>query len=212
MDKKIESYITGQGQNILFYSFENEIGFPRTCGTVSTILAIMLYINKDIRDKYNIFYIRGHFKNNNEEDEFYCDDYEEMSRSNFEYNKCINCNCCDFINAHSWVEITNKETGIVYIIDFTGIQFHQDIKDIESIILQPNLNKDSLFEFIKKYSKFIITKEHENFENYIPDVKNLTGQFLYEISVEKYNDGIDTDILYVLNDMNLTHILKEAIS
>lgn len=69
---------------ILYYAYKNDVVFSRSC---SLVLTLLTYFLKDtsLSSNYDIFLIRGIFKNvNNEEDNFYEEsDFLNINRINF---------------------------------------------------------------------------------------------------------------------------------
>lgn len=194
----LKESIIQYGEDVLFYGYKNEIGFPRICGLASAIIALLLYVDKNIRSTYDIYEVRGHYRNDFEEDER-CDEW-------LCEDSCHEGCCCDFMPFHSWIKLIEKNSNKEYIVDFTGCQFHEDIRDIEGDLMDTNIfnNKEDLFKYIKNYSDFIIDSDNESYKNYIANIDLLSAKEIFDVAY--YGYGV-SDVIVVLEKMNLTHIL-----
>ena len=154
----------------LYYAYKTDLSFPRSCGLVSVLISYMIACRDEYLEKYEITCVRGCFKNIGSEDEW-CEDYlDDITRYNykeFECN-CHNCNCCDAMVAHSWIELKDKISNETIILDFTSIQFEEDILDYEEEILETTFTEDELFDYLKERSLFIVKESDSRFLQYIP--------------------------------------------
>lgn len=207
MNKVIKNYITNSGVNLLYYCYNNEPSFPRNCGTISMLLALLLYSNKSITNKYKIYYIRGHYKDISEEKYSKCNDYVNITRSRYKCSKCINCTC-DYMTAHSWVELIDKISKCNTIIDFTSCQFADRIGDLEQFLIDNSyLSKEELYFHISKISTIYISNKNKLFKNYIPDTKKISGKEIFTTTLTNYKNNNSTDILDALSKMGLLEVI-----
>ena len=68
---------------------------------------------------------------------------------------------------HSWIEIKNRITNEVTILDFTSIQFEENFPDYQNDLLG-KYTLDELYTYIKERSKFVIKEDDNIFDYYIP--------------------------------------------
>lgn len=185
--------------DLLYHLYKTDISFPRSCGSVSMAMALILQ-NTDIKEEYDISYIRGHFRNDNEYEDCYCDvaelDFDRFSDiSNFE---CLNCNC-DYMIGHSWIEFTNKITKENIILDFTSIQLEEDFCDYHSDILESDFNKEELFDYLQKRSKFIVFSNDSRYRKYIKSEKQLSGEHILSTTKETISENCISALTILLD-------------
>lgn len=188
--------------DLLYHLYKTDRHFPKSCGSVSMALALMLY-NADDNSEYDISYIRGHFINENEDEHCYCIEIEEdFNRfSDLSEFKCVNCGC-DYIVEHSWVEVKNKKTDENVILDFTSIQFIEAFTDCYYEILESNFNKSQLYNYLERLSKFIISANDSEYEKYIKSKKKLDGKHIYDKTVETISENSVSDLTVLLEAIN----------
>lgn len=161
-------------KDVIFYAYKNDKSFPRSCGLVSRVLTYLFGENNDLTSKCDINYVRGCFKNPIYET--WCEDYHsDINRNNYANEKFANCNChncnaCDSMIPHSWIEITNRKTREITILDFTSIQFEENFPDYQNDLLKP-FTKEELYAYLEKRTDFLIRENNMKFNQYIP----LTG-------------------------------------
>lgn len=188
--------------DLLYFLYKNDVVFPRSCSSVSMPMALILY-KTNIKDDYMVKYIRGHFRNDNEQEECYCDIVElDFDRfSNIEDFECTNCNC-EYMVAHSWIELTNKTTEDTIILDFTSIQFEEDFCDYHPEILQSSFNKEELFDYLYKRSKFIVFPNESVYKNYIKSGNELDGEHISNTVDNLISTNSDSDLTILLENIN----------
>lgn len=187
-----------------YYAFKNDLNFPQSCGLVSLIMTYFLnYTN--LRNIYDIYCTRGCFKNEKEEDENFCEDFIDVDRYSIDNLEipCGNCNSCDFMVSHSWIELISKENNETIILDFTSIQFEDDFCDYQEKLLTKKFSKDELYEYIIKRSNIIITKEDNIFKNYIPLEIPIESHLVMETTKRFHKQNIKNDILDMIEYCNI---------
>lgn len=158
-------------KDVLYYAYKYDLSFPRSCGLVSMILTYLFGSNETFTQKYDISCVRGCFRDPEGED--YCEDFfEDMYRYNCESEDflscgCHNCGACTLMTPHSWIEIKNRITDEVTILDFTSIQFEENFPDYQNDLLG-KYTLDELYTYIKERSKFVIKEDDNIFDYYIP--------------------------------------------
>lgn len=171
MENNIKQEVNRCIKDILYYAYKNDVVFPRSCGLVSTLLTYSLK-DTSLSSNYDIFLIRGIFKNINNEEDNFCEesDFLSINRSNFkkyEFN-CDYCGICDYMNPHSWVELKDKKTNKIIILDFTQIQFDEWFPNFQDEILNSSWDKEELFQYIEHNSCSLIEETDIFFNYYIP--------------------------------------------
>lgn len=190
--------------DILYHLYKTDISFPRSCGSVSMVMTLILS-NSSIKDEYEVNYIRGHYRNDNEYEDCYCD-IAELNFDRFSDLKdfeCLNCNC-EYMIGHSWIEITNKVTKENIILDFTSIQLEDDFCDYHSEILESNFDKKELFDYLTKRSKFVVSPDDLRYRKYIKSEKELNGEYILSKTVETISENCISDLTILLNSINYT--------
>ena len=104
--------------------------------------------------------------------------------------------------AHSWIEITNKKSKENIIIDFTSIQFEEDFCDYHNDILESDFNKDELFDYLAKRSKFIIFSDDLNYKKYIKSEKELNGEYILSTAKETILENCVSQLTELLDAIN----------
>lgn len=188
--------------DLLYHLYKTDISFPRSCGSVSMAMALILH-NTDIKEEYDITYIRGHFRNDNEYEDCYCDvaelDFDRFSGiNNFE---CLKCNY-DYMIGHSWIELANKITKENIILDFTSIQLEEDFCDYHSDILESDFNKEELFDYLQKRSKFIVFSSDLRYRKYIKSERELDGECILSKTKETISEDCVSDLTILLDAIN----------
>ena len=182
----------------------DDINFPRSCGSISMILTV-IFQDSNLKDKYDISYVRGHFRNDYQEEYCECEFiyYDKYDRfSNLDNFDCSNCTC-DYMTGHSWIELRNKSTDEVVIVDFTNIQFEEDFPDYQSEILESNyaFNTNEIFEYLKERSEFIIDKNHRYFNHYIVSKKVCSGEYALNKTKEVIKKNKESGVTIILNNI-----------
>ena len=67
MENNVKQEVNRCIKDILYYAYKNDVVFPRSCGLVSTLLTYSLK-DTSLSSNYDIFLIRGIFKNINNRD------------------------------------------------------------------------------------------------------------------------------------------------
>lgn len=189
-------------KEVLYHHYRTDWHFPRSCGYVSMTLAY-LFEKSELSSEYDICYKRGHYRNDNEEEDSHCN---ELSREYDRYSPlnsfpCTNCGC-DYMIGHSWIEITDKRNGEALILDFTSIQFEEDFADYHQELLDSDFNATELYEYLGKNSNFVIKESDYQFKNYIKSQESYTGKELIEGILKAVNEGYDTDLKLALEAQN----------
>ena len=196
--------------NLLYYLYKNDFYFPRSCGAVSTTLACILQ-DKNVKDLYNIKYVRGHYRNDYEEfqggcyvlDEDACVNELDYNRySNLTDFECYNCSC-DYMVGHSWIELEstdNSEESI--ILDFTSIQFEEDFDDYYNELLEDKFDKNELFTYLKDRSHFIVYSNDLRYENYLKSERELTGEYIHNTVARVLQEDRQSDTTILLEAIN----------
>lgn len=191
-------------KKVLYYHYKKDISFPRSCSSVSMSLALMM-ANTDLSKEYDIYYHRGHFRNDEwvEEGCFLEYDKEEYpTRTCFDnMSECSGCTC-DFLTGHSWIELIDKNTNKVTILDFTSIQFDEDICDLESDLKESNFNKDEFFDFMLNNSNFVVNETDDNYIKYIKTGVSYEGNFLIEKTKETIKENAVSSLSVILENIN----------
>lgn len=191
-------------KEVMYFHYKCDISFPRSCGSISTILTYV-FQNTKLKNLYEISYKRGHFKNKLQEEDCFCD--ENMYNLSFDFQRgydladfsCINCGC-NYMVEHSWIELKNLKDNKISILDFTSIQFEEECYNYFDEIQNTKFNEDSLYEYLKDRSCFIIEEDDERFYNYIVSKEGYSGEDLLK--------SVD-NILKGKEDNQLTIVLKE---
>lgn len=202
MDKFFDEENIEKIKQVLFYAYEHDVYFPKSCGKVSMMLTT-IFQNSSLQKDYNIIYIRGYFKNEKEYDNCYCLDVDsEFKRGdNIKNFPCIDCDGCDYIIPHSWIELKNKNTNKVIIIDFTSIQFTTNFEIYSDELSCNKFKKDELYNYLIKRSKFIIKENEKEFFSYIP-FKKLIAEFIIEKTKRIISEGNSSELIDCLNEIN----------
>lgn len=190
-------------KKVLYYHYKKDISFPRSCSSVSMTLALMM-ANSELSKEYDIFYHRGHFRNDEWVEEGCFIEYEEEeypTRYDFEcMSECKNCTC-DFLTGHSWIELIDKKTNKVTILDFTSIQFNEDICDLESDLKESNFNEDELFDFMLNNSEFVVKQDNPKFLKYIKTGISHEGQFVLDTTKKIIKEKSVSPISIILKNI-----------
>lgn len=197
----------GDIKKILQYHYKKDDSFPRSCGSVSMVLLYVLE-NSKLKDEYNISYKRGHFKNELEQEDCFCD--ESIIDFSFDIKRgddltnfcCIGCNSCDYMVNHSWIEIENKKDKKITILDFTSIQFEEDFYEYNNELLENDFNEDELYEYLKERSKFIINEKDKEFNNYLVSEKEYSGEQILEIVDNLLKEKDDSELTLLLKELD----------
>lgn len=204
--------INSEAKKILFHCYKEDINFPKSCGAVSMTLACILQTIEHITAKYLIKYHRGHFRNDNEYEECFCDIAEEdCLRFNSDLIKniqCINCTC-EYMVGHSWVELINKENQEITILDFTSIQFEDEFPDYESELLESDFNKDELFNYLIEKSQFYVHKKDSRFNKYLRTEQVVTGEYILNKTKEVYSDNSVSDLTLILDNIGFEIMMSK---
>ena len=192
-------------KDILYLCYEERqmTAFPSSCGLVSEVLAYLFGIS-ELSDEYEIFYQRGHYRNDEYEED--CDDEEYLDfkrGDNLDRFPCINCTCY-FMNQHSWIELVSKKDGKITILDFTSIQFG----DYSGFVLETERDRESLYEFMKRHSTFLIEEKNPLFKNYIPSQDRFNRNYLIS-KVEQEMKADEYDFLTLVGMLNEMGYLTE---
>lgn len=189
-------------KEILYYHYRTDVVFPRSCGSVSMILTY-LFEKSELSSEYDIYYKRGHYRNDNEEEDSLCEDLSvEYDRySSLKSFPCVNCGC-DYMVGHSWIEIINKESNEMIILDFTSIQFEEEFADYHQELLDSEFDETELYDFLAKNSTFIVKKTDDKFRNYINSQKSYAGKEVVEGILKAANGGYETDLTLALKELN----------
>lgn len=185
-------------KDVLFYHYKNDVVFPRSCSSVSMTLAYLLELS-EVSSSYEVYYKRGHYRNDNEEEDIYCHELEGEYRRGCSMKTfpCLNCNC-DYMVGHSWIELVSKTDRETIILDFTSIQFEPDFVDYHSDLLESDHNKDSLYKYLVARSKFIVEESDYQFSRYINSGHTHTGECLVETVKELIEGEEDSDLTLIL--------------
>lgn len=107
------------------------------------------------------------------------------------------------MTGHSWIELRNKSTDEVVIVDFTNIQFEEDFPDYQSEILESNyaFNTNEIFEYLKERSEFIIDKNHRYFNHYIVSKKVCSGEYALNKTKEVIKKNKESGVTIILNNI-----------
>lgn len=191
-------------KDTIFYHYKSDINFPRSCGSISMTLTA-IFEDSNLKELYDISYVRGHFRNDYEEEYCYCEVglYETYDRlSDLNNFDCHDCSC-DYMTAHSWIEFKDKITKKVTIIDFTNIQFEENFPDYHSDIVESNysLTKNEIFEYIYNRSSFIVSSTHKNFNKYIPSTEILSGKYILDKTRSLLKNNEDSALTLILKDL-----------
>ena len=189
-------------KEILYHHYKTDIVFPRSCGSVSMGLVLMMQ-NSHLSKEYQILYQRGHFRNDYEYEFCYCD----MAEENFNRFSCLdnfNCrNCsCDYMVGHSWIELIDKSTNEITILDFTSIQFEEDFPDYQSEISENILDKEELYDYIFKRSKFVVHENDTRFKNYIKSERTYTGEYILNQTKEIIEENSVSSLTVLMDSLN----------
>lgn len=186
MNEITMNYLMEKGSEILYLCYKEDINFPRSCGLVSSFMAYNLFNNEEIRNLYDVNYFRGHYRDDNEED-----DCPYLDLNDDDFSECIDCSC-DFIVGHSWIELVNKNTNKIHIIDLTSSQFSDDIGDLEVFLMENKcLSKSEVVNTLSNYGSFI---EDINKDNYIRTSNGTPGEEIFNtISYTVSEAGISID-------------------
>lgn len=198
-------------KDVICTHYLNDINFPRSCGSISMVLTTILQ-DSEISKKYNISYIRGHFRNDYNEEYCECEVgfYDGYDRnSNLDDFDCSNCDC-DYMVAHSWIELECKETKKVTILDFTGIQFEEDFNDYHSEILETKylLTREEIFDYLRKRSTFVVTEDNTNFTKYIPSEKIYPGEYVLNKTKHIIESKEQSDVTIILDEIGYKVSIK----
>ena len=198
MYKKVESEV----KDVLYQLYLSDISFPRSCGAVSMAIACILQTKDYITSKYDVMYHRGHFRNDNEYEFCYCDIADlnclRFSKDIIATMECLNCSC-DYMVGHSWVELIDKETKDVTILDYTSIQFAEDFPDYQIEILENEYTKDEIFNYLKLRSCFYVHKDNVNFDKYIKSERELSGEYILKTVKDTYKENAVSDLTIILD-------------
>lgn len=194
-------------KKVLYYHYKKDDSFPRSCGSVSMILSY-IFQNSKLKDYYEISYKRGNFKNESEEDFCECDEFMD----NFSFNIkrgddltnfcCTDCGYCDYMVSHSWIEIKDLNDSKITILDFTSIQFEEDFYEYNNELLESEFNEDELYKYLKERSKFIVSEEDSEFNNYLVSAKEYSGEHLLEIVDNLLKEKDDSELTFLLKELN----------
>lgn len=186
-------------KDILYHCYQTDVSFPRSCGTVSMVLAYLFELS-DLSDEYEITYERGHYRNENEEE--WCEELSlDFQRGdNLENFPCFNCNC-DYMVGHSWIELVSKIDQEIFILDFTSIQFEEDFGDYHEELLDSDHDKDSLYDYISRRSKFVIDNTDWRFNHYINSERTRTGKELVRTVKETIEENCTSMLTVTLERM-----------
>lgn len=185
-------------KDILYHHYKTDVAFPRSCGSISMVLVLMMQ-NSNLNKDFDITYQRGHFRNDYEYEFCHCNIAEE----NFNRFSCLNdfeCrNCgCDYMIGHSWIELRDKSTNEITILDFTSIQFEEDFPDYQSEILETIFNKEELYDYIFKRSKFVVHESDTRFKNYIQSERTYTGEYILNQTKETIEEDAVSSLTVLL--------------
>lgn len=184
-------------KSVLYHHYKTDVFFPRSCGSVSMALAYLFAIS-DLSKEYNVSYQRGHYRNDNEEEDSYCDelDFAFKRGADLEAFPCLNCSC-DYMVGHSWIELESKADGRIIILDFTSIQFEEDFYDYQDELLNSEYNKNELYDYLSKRSKFVVKSEDYQFERYIDSERTYTSEYVIQSVKDtiKRNGASDLTVL-----------------
>lgn len=188
-------------QKVLYHHYLNDVVFPRSCGSVSMVLAY-LFEKSNLSNDYEISYQRGHYRNDNEEEYFYCDEvsFTFNRGDNLDKFPCLNCNC-DYMVGHSWIELKNKKDNKVTILDFTSIQFEEDFIDYHEELLNIKYDKESLYNYLLKRSKFVVHETDFQFNRYINSQRTYTGSHLVKTVKEIIENKGASDLSILLEQL-----------
>lgn len=166
---EIKNFLNNKAKEILYICYKYDMSFPRSCSVVSNFLAYSLYEDENMRNQYETMYIRGHYRDDEEFCE--CDEIEDG------YHCPIDCSC-DHMMGHSWLEIKDKATESILLVDFTVSQFSEDFSDLQSEILDSGrFSPNSLFALISKYGDCISSKINSN---YVKGSKSVKAEHIFD--------------------------------
>lgn len=185
-------------KNVLYHHYLTDVAFPRSCGSVSMVLTY-IFQTTTLSNNYEISCHRGHYRNDNEYEDCYCDESSFIFKrgDNLDNFPCLNCSC-DYMVGHSWIEFKNKDTHAVTILDFTSIQFEDDFGDYHEDLISSNHNKISLYNYLSKHSKFIIEEEDIQFNRYISSERVYTGSHLIKAVQDTIDNNSCSDLSILL--------------
>ena len=201
MYKKIETEM----ENILYHLYLSDVSFPRSCGVVSMVLACILETKDYITSKYNVIYNRGHFRNDNEL-EFCSCDISKLNCLRFDTDiistmECVNCSC-EYMTGHSWVELIDKETKEVTILDYTSIQFTEYFPDYQDELLNNKYSKKELFNYLNEKSCFYVNKNNVDFNKYIKSEEEFSGEYILNSVKNTYKENKESELTIILDAIN----------
>lgn len=149
--EEIKKVVEKQGIEILELCRNIDIKFPRSCDVASTALGLELLKEESITKQYDIFKARGAYVKNGGEDEIAeCMSYdleeftslEDLREGDFVKNECFSCGeFCGGVQVHSWLELVNRETKNIVILDITALQF---LDNIDYILKEINAQKKTM--------------------------------------------------------------------
>lgn len=175
--------IEREAQRVLYYAYKTSETFPRSCGVVSGLLARIIY-RQNLLPEYDVYYIRGlHLKQYEIPDECsFCRGAEKIP--------CSSCEGCCGVDEHSWIEVVDKQTNERIILDFTSIQFDEEVILYEECFYDNDFTVKELYDFIWENSYFTVNEEDENFKDYIPCYKQVLNGEAVDNSVRIMNDWL----------------------
>lgn len=160
-------------KDVLIYAFSTDEVFPYSCGLVSGIISRLIYLD-NILPEYNIYYIRGERMR---PDTVFCN-IKDKKISTIE--TCIHCKKCsecwdvdESLDFHSWIEVEHKETKEKCILDYTVMQFDENICLYEKILEERGFNRDELYSFMENIHPFNIKENDTEFKWYMNIYKKI---------------------------------------
>lgn len=196
--ENIKNQILEKASSALYYACLYDISFPRSCGLVSMLVTFDIHAIPGLAEHFDIYYCRGHFRDNYYADENFCDDYEEVDRDTADCSNCVDCTC-EHMAQHSWIELVHKNSGKTIILDFTSIQFGEFFMDHHETILTTRWTEQSLFEYLINNSEFFISEIHTNFEHYLNTGNRLSSSSIYDFSLKMYKKNVYTEVVEYIN-------------
>jgi len=195
-------------QSVLHHHYLTDVAFPRSCGSVSMALSY-LFEKSSLSNDYDISYQRGHYRNDNEEEDCYCDEVSFTFKrgDNLDKFPCLNCHC-DYMVGHSWIELKNKKDNKVTILDFTSIQFEEDFIDYQEELLNSKHGKESLYHYLLERSKFVVHETDFQFNRYISSERTYTGAHLVKTVQETIENKGVSDLSILLERLGYIETYK----
>lgn len=189
--------------SVFYYHYKNDINFPRSCGSISVVMTVILQ-NSSAKELYDIFYVRGNYKNDLYIEDDACEEVVECDynrESNLSSFDCIGCGGCDYMLGHSWIELVDKKTKKTIILDLTSIQLEEDFGDYETDIMNSEFDKNELFDYMLERSKFIVLESDSRFNNYIRSEEVCTGRDILVLIKEIIADGDESELTVLLDNI-----------